>query len=200
MPGHPMSLRVHKVCVSPAASRRGLGPVLPARKSGDRPPQDCPACPPGLAGRSTTYLGTFRPIALVRPAGRCDGFTWRAVRPSKRLKDRRRYPWRAGSFCAIEYPRTEPGQPSRPARAAARRRTPGAGQRSGCDIPFPHARNTGRAKELSMRRNPNPRTSLKRLSELRSLALGAAFGALLADPMTVIHSWTELLDLLVFWR
>ena len=50
-----------------------------------------------------------------------------------------------------------------------------------------------------MQRNPNPRTSLKRLSELRSLALGAAVGAILADPMATIHSWNELLDLLVFW-
>ena len=200
MPGHPMSLRVHIVCVSQAASRRGLGPVPPARKTDGTPPQNCPACPPGLAGRPTTYLGTFRPTALVRPAGRCSDFTRCAVCPSKRLKTRQRYPWRARRFCAIEYARTEPGQPSRTARAAARRRAPGAGQRSGCDIPFPHARNTGRAKELSMRRNPNPRTSLKRLSELHSLALGAAVGALLADPMTVIHSWTELLDLLVFWH
>lgn len=50
-----------------------------------------------------------------------------------------------------------------------------------------------------MQRNPNPRTNLKRLSELCSLALGAAFGAILADPMATIHSWNELLDLLVFW-
>ena len=119
MPGHPMSLRVHKVCVSQAASRRGLGPVPPARKSGDRPPQDCAACPPGLAGGSATYLGTFRPTALISPAGRFSGFTRRAVRPSKPLKTRRRYPWRAGGFYAIEYARTEPGQPSRTARAAA---------------------------------------------------------------------------------
>lgn len=119
MPGHPMSLRVHIVCISPAASRRGLGPVPPARKSGDRPPQDCPACPLGLAGGSTTYLGTFRPPALVSPAGRCDGFTRCAVCPSKRLKTRQRYPWRARRFCAIEYARTAPGQPSRTARAAA---------------------------------------------------------------------------------
>lgn len=119
MPGHPMSLRVHIVCCSPAASRRGLGPVPPARKSDDRPPQDCPACPPGLAGGPATYLGTFRPTALISPAGRFSGFTRYAVRPSKPLKTRRRYPWRAGGFCAIEYARTEPGQPSRPARAAA---------------------------------------------------------------------------------
>ena len=83
------------------------------------PPQNCPAFPPGLAGGSTTYLGTFRPTALVRPAGRCDGFTRRAVCPSKPLKTRRRYPWRAGGFCAIKYARTAPGQPSRTARAAA---------------------------------------------------------------------------------
>ena len=49
-----------------------------------------------------------------------------------------------------------------------------------------------------MQRNPNPRTSLRRLSELRSLTLGATFGAILADPMATIHSWNELLDLLVF--
>jgi len=46
----------------------------------------------------------------------------------------------------------------------------------------------------------NPRTSLKRLSELRTLALGAAVGAMLANPMDTIHGWSELLDLLVFWR
>ncbi len=46
-----------------------------------------------------------------------------------------------------------------------------------------------------MQKNSHPRTSLKRLSELHSLALGAV----LADPMDTIHSWTELLDLLVFW-
>ena len=51
-----------------------------------------------------------------------------------------------------------------------------------------------------MQRNPNPRTSLRRLSELRSLTLGATFGAILADPMATIHGWAELLDLLVFWR
>jgi hypothetical protein len=50
-----------------------------------------------------------------------------------------------------------------------------------------------------MQRNPNPRTSLRRLSELHSLTLGATFGAILADPMATIHSWNELLDLLVFW-
>ena len=119
MPGHPMSLRVHKVCVSQAASRRGLGPVPPARKSGDWPPQDCAAYPPGLAGGSATYLDTFRPTARISPAGRFSGFTRRAVCPSKPLKTRRRYPWRAGGFCAIECARTAPGQPSRPARAAA---------------------------------------------------------------------------------
>ncbi|MEO5310323.1 MULTISPECIES: hypothetical protein [Corynebacterium] len=46
----------------------------------------------------------------------------------------------------------------------------------------------------------NPRTSLKRLSELPSLALSAAVGAILANPMATIHGWAELLDLLVFWR
>ena len=46
----------------------------------------------------------------------------------------------------------------------------------------------------------NPRTSLKRLSELCSLALGAAVGAILANPMATIHSWAELLNLLAFWR
>ena len=79
-------------------------------------------------------------------------------------------------------------------------RAPGAGQRDGCDIPFPHDRNTGRAKEVPYAKPSHPRTSPGRFSELRSLALGAAVGALLADPMTVIHSWTALLDLLVFWR
>ncbi|MEX3515053.1 MULTISPECIES: hypothetical protein [unclassified Corynebacterium] len=46
----------------------------------------------------------------------------------------------------------------------------------------------------------NANTSPGRFSELLSLALGAAIGVLLADTMTAIHSWTELLDLLVFWR
>ena len=46
----------------------------------------------------------------------------------------------------------------------------------------------------------NPRTSLKRLSELPPLALSAAVGAILANPMATIHGWAELLDLLVFWR
>ena len=40
--------------------------------------------------------------------------------------------------------------------------------------------------------------SAPRLSELRSFTLGATFGAILADPMATIHSWNELLDLLVF--
>jgi len=39
-----------------------------------------------------------------------------------------------------------------------------------------------------MKRTPRPHTSLKRFSELRSLALGAALGAILADPMATIHS------------
>jgi len=51
-----------------------------------------------------------------------------------------------------------------------------------------------------MQNHSHPRTSPGRFSDLLSLALGAAVGALLANPMTVIHSWTELLDLLVFWR
>ena len=51
-----------------------------------------------------------------------------------------------------------------------------------------------------MKRTPRPHTSLKRLSELLSLALGAAVGAILANPMETIHGWAELLDLLVFWR
>jgi len=51
-----------------------------------------------------------------------------------------------------------------------------------------------------VQKRSHPRTSLKRLSELPSLALGAAIGAIFADPMDAIHSWTELLDLLVFWR
>ena len=51
-----------------------------------------------------------------------------------------------------------------------------------------------------MKRAPRPHTSLRRLSELLSLTLGAALGAILADPMATIHSWNELLDLLVFWR
>ena len=71
------------------------------------------------SGRSATYLGTFRPPGLVRPAGRFSRSTRRAVCLSKRLKTRQRYPWRAKRFCAIEYARTVPGQPSRSARAAA---------------------------------------------------------------------------------
>ena len=95
------------------------GGTIQASRSG-RTAQDCPACPPGLAGGPATYLGTFRPTALISPAGRCGGFTRRAVCPSKPLKTRQRYPRRARSFCAIEYPRTESGQPSLLARAAAR--------------------------------------------------------------------------------
>lgn len=51
-----------------------------------------------------------------------------------------------------------------------------------------------------MPKTPQPNTSPGRFSEQLSLALGAAIGAILADPMIVIHSWTDLLDLLVFWR
>lgn len=51
-----------------------------------------------------------------------------------------------------------------------------------------------------MQKPSHPHTSPERFSDLLSLALGAAIGALLADPMTVIHSWTALLDLLVFWH
>ena len=51
-----------------------------------------------------------------------------------------------------------------------------------------------------MQNDSHPRTSPGRFSDLLSLALGAAVGALLADPMTAIHGWAELLDLLVFWR
>lgn len=50
-----------------------------------------------------------------------------------------------------------------------------------------------------MQRNSNPHTSLRRLSELLSLTLSAALGAILADPIATIHGWSELLDLLVFW-
>ena len=49
-----------------------------------------------------------------------------------------------------------------------------------------------------MQKPSHPRTSPGRFSELRSLALGAAVGAILADPMATIHSWNELLDLLQF--
>ena len=49
-----------------------------------------------------------------------------------------------------------------------------------------------------MQNHSHPHTSPGRFSDLLSLALGAAFGAILADPMATIHSWNELLDLLVF--
>ena len=97
----------------------GSGRFFQPENQAGSPPQDCPACPPVLAGGTATYLETFRPTALVRPAGRCNGFTRRAVRPSKPLKTHQRYPWRAEGFCAIEYAKTEPRQPSRTARAAA---------------------------------------------------------------------------------
>ena len=42
-----------------------------------------------------------------------------------------------------------------------------------------------------MHKPSHPRTSLRRLSELRSLALGAALGAILADPMATIHGWAR---------
>jgi hypothetical protein len=51
-----------------------------------------------------------------------------------------------------------------------------------------------------MQKPSHPRTSPGRFPDLLSLALGAAVGALLADPMATIHGWAELLDLLVFWR
>ena len=104
---------------------------------GDRTAQDCPACPPGLAGGPATYLGTFRPTALVSPAGRCGGFSRRAVCPSKPLKTRQRYPRRARSFCTIEYPRTESGQPSLLARAAARSLYYALGRREGARFARP---------------------------------------------------------------
>lgn len=74
---------------------------------------------PTPASRPATYLDTFHPPGLVRPVGRCSGSTRRAICPSKRLKTRQQYSWRARHSCAIEYTRTAPGQPIRPARAAA---------------------------------------------------------------------------------
>ena len=154
---------------------------------------------PALTGRSATYLGTFHPPGLVRPAGRFSRSTRRAVCPSKRLKTRQRYPWRARRFCAIEYARTEPGQPSRPARAAAQTEHPEPDNAPVWIFLFARPK-YGHAKEVPYAKPSHPRTSPGRFSDLLSLALGAAVGALLADPMTVIHSWTALLDLLVFWR
>ena len=120
-----MSLRVHIVYCSPAASRRGFGPV----KSG---PKDCL---PWRVGQQHIWVHSACP-GLSGLRGRCSSSTRRAVCPSKRLKTWQRYQWRAGRFCAIGHTRTAPGQPSRTARAAARRRAPGAGQRGGLDIPF----------------------------------------------------------------
>lgn len=51
-----------------------------------------------------------------------------------------------------------------------------------------------------MQKRSHPRTSPGRFSEQLSLALSAAVGAILADPMATIHGWAELLDLLQFWR
>lgn len=51
-----------------------------------------------------------------------------------------------------------------------------------------------------MQKRSHPRTSPGRFSEQLSLALSAAVGAILANPMDTIHGWAELLDLLVFWR
>ncbi len=130
------SLRVHIVWCSPAASWPGLGPGFPARETGGTPPKDCPACPPGLAGRPTTYLGTFRPTALVRPAGRCSGFTRRAMCTSERLKTQQRYPWRARHSCAIEHTRTAPGATEPSGSGGSPGQAPGVGQRGGSDIPF----------------------------------------------------------------
>lgn len=90
--------------------------TAPRRKTARLVRQDWPV--------PATYLATFRPTALISPAGRCGGFSRRAVCPSKPLKTRRRYPRRAGGFCAIEYARTVSGQPSRTARAAAQTERP----------------------------------------------------------------------------
>lgn len=51
-----------------------------------------------------------------------------------------------------------------------------------------------------MQKSSHPRTSSGRFSEQLSLALSAAVGAILANPMDTIHGWAKLLDLLQFWR
>lgn len=151
------------------------------------------------SGRSATYLGTFRPPGLVRPAGRFSRSTRRAVCPSKRLKTRQRYPWRAKRFCAIEYARTVPGQPSRTARAAAQTERLELDNATVWIFLFARPK-YGHAKEDPMQKRSHPRTSSGRFSEQLSLALSAAVGAILANPMDTIHGWAELLDLLQFWR
>lgn len=80
--------------------------VFPSRfaawaRAGSSGPKDYLAYPSVLAGRPATYLDTFRPTALISPAGRCDGFSRRAVRPSKPLKTRRRYPWGLGASARL---------------------------------------------------------------------------------------------------
>lgn len=103
------------------------------------------------------------------------------------------------SFCAIEHARTAPGQPSRTARAAAQ--TEHLEPDNATVRIFLFARpKYGHAKEDPMQKRSHPRTSPGRFSEQLSLALSAAVGAILADPMVTIHGWAELLDLLVFWR
>lgn len=119
MPGHPMSLRVHIVCVPQPLRGVGSGRFLrPENQATDRRKNARLVRQDWWVGQQHIWTHSA-PSALVSPAGRCDGFTRRAVRPSKRLKTRWRYPWRARRFCAIEYARTAPGQPSRTARAAA---------------------------------------------------------------------------------
>lgn len=135
-----------------------------------------------LAGRSATYLDTFRPTAPVRPAGRFSHSTRRAVCPSKRLKTRQRYPlWRARASARLS---TRGLYRGNRAVRLGRQPRPSIWSRTTHRLRYSFSARPkyGTCKEESMKRTPRPHTSLKRLSELLSLALGAAVGAILANP------------------
>lgn len=195
MPGHPINTKsaYSVLCSSRFAAWTRAGFTGPKDRRGAAERLTA------LAGRPATYLGTFRPTALVRPAGRFSRSTRRAVCPSKRLKTRQRYPWRARASARLSarglHRGNRAGRLGRQPRPSTWSRTTHRLRYS-----FSARPKYGTCKEESMKRTPRPHTSLKRLSELLSLALGAAVGAILANPMDTIHGWAELLDLLVFWR
>ena len=173
---------------------RGVGSgraVRPERLTAPCRKTDWPTPLPWRVG--TTYLETFHHLGLYGPAGRCSGSTRRAVRPSKPLKTRQRYPSDVSA-------RLSTRGLHRGNRADRLGRQPRPSTWSWTTRRFGYSFSRDRNTTVQGRTMTNPRTSLKRLSELCSLALGAAVGAILANPMATIHSWAELLNLLVFWR